>query len=65
MMFGIFKVFRNPCFVTGTLENVKKTIFNIVVDTGIITNKLTVMSLSTRAIGGCHQRGYDSYVTQY
>jgi hypothetical protein len=36
-----------------------KTITNIVVDKGTITNKLivTVMSLSTRTIGGYHQRG--------
>jgi hypothetical protein len=59
MMFGVFEIYGNPCFVTETIENVMKTITNIVVDKGTITNKLivTVMSLSIRTIGGYHQRG--------
>ena len=59
MMFWVFEIYGNTCFVTETIENVMKTIINIVVDKGTITNKLivTVMSLSTRTIGGYHQRG--------
>ena len=67
MMFGVFEIYGNPCFVTETIENVMKTITNIVVDKGTITNKLivTVMSLSTRTIGGYHQRGGSRYLLIY